>query len=577
MYSTKKQTFLQGAAILSCSVISVKILGALFKIPLIGIVGENGMGYYNTAFSIYAVFYSLATAGFPTAISKLVSENYAKGRYENIVKIRKMAFPIFLFLGLISTFTMLIVAKPYTQYIGNELAYIPIIALSPSIFFCCLISVYKGYYQGLSNMYPTAFAELIEAAVKLVLGLAFSYACLNYLKSEYQISYTVLGKSLVENEANLYIYSLSASAALLGVSFGSFFAFLFFVFYNKLNKNKLIAENNNKAQSCKLLFKRLWKTAVPVGIGAVSISFCMLIDASVLQRQLSSLVQKFPNELLEIYINFLPSENAENISSIPNFLYGCYSFALTLFMLVPSLTQALAISALPSLANVWVTGNKKTISVNIEAILRITCLVAIPAGLGLTAVARPIVYVLNGGGGSSEITARILMLLGVSAVFSAVSIPINAMLQAIGKEKIAVINLIIALSLKITLSYFLSLVVSINILAACISTFCCYFYVCIANLIVLVKSSSIKIDLYSAVYKTLIASIISILITFAMSFYMMSANVDMKINLLCSVLAAVISYIILILCTKTLKESDFKMLPNSEKIIKKLKKYNWIE
>lgn len=551
MYSAKKQSFLQGAVILSCSVICVKILGALFKIPLISIINENGMGYYNTAFSIYAVFYSLATAGFPTAISKLVSENYAKSNIENIVKIKKMSLPIFLCLGLVSSLVMLISAKPYTQYIGNELAFVPIISLAPSIFFCCLISVYKGYYQGLSNMYPTAFAEVIEAGGKLVFGLAFAYLTVNYLSAN---------SPLNSNEDYLYIYAMGASSALLGVSFGSFFAFVFFFFYNKLDKNKLISTNKKQADSYKKLFKKLWKTAIPVGIGAVSISVCMLVDASILQRQLLLLCQKFPNELLEIYSSYLSSENTENISSLPNFLYGCYSFALTLFMLVPTLTQALAISALPSLAKLWVAGNKQAIKANIEAILRMACIVAIPAGLGLTATARPIIAVLNGSESSTEITSRILMILGVSAVFSAVSVPINAMLQAMGKAKIAVANLTFGLSIKVVLSYFLCSVVSLNVLGACISTLCCYTYVCLSNLIVLVKASPVKINLYCCVYKVLTVSLVSIIATFFISYYMMSQNVDMKINLLISISFAVVSYLVLILATKTLKESDIKML-----------------
>ncbi|MFI3324580.1 MAG: polysaccharide biosynthesis C-terminal domain-containing protein [Clostridia bacterium] len=563
MYISKRQSFLQAAVILSLSMIMVKIMGAMFKIPLISIINENGMGYYNTAFSLYSVFYSLSTAGFPTAISRLVSENLAKGNYTNILKIKKISLPIFVLLGIISSLIMLIIAKPYTNFIGNSLAYLPIIALTPSIFFCSVISVYKGYYQGLSNMYPTAFCEIIEALIKLVLGLSFSYFTVKYLNSQFELNNTVLGISYADSHAYLVIYSLSATSALVAVSLGSFFSLIYILIYNKFNKVSFVGNKlYSKPNTTKTLFIKLLRTALPVGIGSLSISFCMLLDSAILQKILYDLTQKFPNELLSLYGKYLPTENLDNINSLPNYLYGCYSFSLTLFMLVPTIAQAFATSAVPSLASVWSLKSNKAIKLNIETILRLTCIVSIPAGLGLTAVARPIVSVLNGSNGSSQIMSKILIILGFAAVFSAVSIPINAMLQAVGKAKIATINLSMGLFLKVVLSYFLCQIVSINIFGACISTLGCYLYVSLANLICLVRFSPVKLDLITSVYKPLIVSIFSIITTFFISYYMMTVNFDMKLNVIISVGFAVVFYSILLLLTKTIKDSDINMIKN---------------
>ena len=183
-----KQSFLHGALILLVAVAIVKVIGALFKIPLNLIITPVGMGYFSTAYNLYNPIFSLATAGFPIAIARLVSENYARGRFRDIRQIHKVSIPIFLTLGLLAFCLMFFGAKPYVSYAtdsGDMNALPAIYLLSPAILFSSMVAIYRGYYEGLRNMYPTALSEVVEALFKLVLGLAGAYLVIQNGLNEY--------------------------------------------------------------------------------------------------------------------------------------------------------------------------------------------------------------------------------------------------------------------------------------------------------------------------------------------------------------------------------------------------------
>ena len=173
-----RQSFLHGALILTMSIFIVKVIGMLFKVPLNWIITEEGMGYFNTAYNFYGPIFSLATAGFPIAISKMVSENFTKGRFRDVRQIHKASIPIFLVTGGLGTLVMFVGAGPYVKVVENPLSYYAMMALAPAILFSCLSSIYRGYYEGLRNMYPTALSEILEALGKLLTGLCGAYMVL---------------------------------------------------------------------------------------------------------------------------------------------------------------------------------------------------------------------------------------------------------------------------------------------------------------------------------------------------------------------------------------------------------------
>ena len=176
MSAKQKQNFLHGALILMSATVIVKIIGYFFKVPLKGIIGVSGFGYFNAAYGLFNTLYALSVAGMPIAVSRMVAQNMQQGRYRDVRKIKRLSTVSFLCTGLLGTLLMFAGAGPYVRFAENPNAFLAVFVMAPAIFFVCVSSSYRGYYEGLRNMYPTAWSQISEALVKLACGLLFSSA-----------------------------------------------------------------------------------------------------------------------------------------------------------------------------------------------------------------------------------------------------------------------------------------------------------------------------------------------------------------------------------------------------------------
>ena len=199
----KSQSLLNGALVLVVATVLVKVIGALFKIPLSMLIGEVGRGYFNTAYEIYTPLYSISMAGLPIAVSRMVAKERSLGHFRDVRLIRKVATRLFLMTGAIGTILMFIIAYPYTKFVVGYTENIwCVLAIAPSIFFCCCMSTFRGYYEGMQNMMPTAISQVIEALSKLLLGLGITYAFLSLQLKKFanldNTKKTMIGNSGVE-------------------------------------------------------------------------------------------------------------------------------------------------------------------------------------------------------------------------------------------------------------------------------------------------------------------------------------------------------------------------------------------
>lgn len=151
----RRQSFLQGALVLTGGMALVKVMGALFKVPLTYAVGEYGIGLFHVAYHFYAPVLSLATAGFPIAVSRLVSENSSLGRWNDARQVKRVAMPLFLSIGVGGMVLLTCLAPFYCQWVtGVPYALIPMVALAPAIPLACATSVYRGFSRYVSGICP---------------------------------------------------------------------------------------------------------------------------------------------------------------------------------------------------------------------------------------------------------------------------------------------------------------------------------------------------------------------------------------------------------------------------------------
>lgn len=170
------QNFLHGALILAASALIVKLIGAFFKVPLANIIGGSGMGYFMTAYDFFNPVRSLAVAGIPVAVSKMVSEAVATGRFADARRTFRAALGLMCITGVLGTVGVFAFGELFADLAGNPGASAAVLSIAPAIFCCCMISVYRGYYEGQRNMIPTALSQVFEALIRLMCGIGFAGA-----------------------------------------------------------------------------------------------------------------------------------------------------------------------------------------------------------------------------------------------------------------------------------------------------------------------------------------------------------------------------------------------------------------
>ena len=570
------QGFLGGALILLIAVGLVKVIGAFFKIPLNAIIGDVGMGYFGTAYTIYHPIFSLATAGFPVAIARMVSENLERKRYRDVRRLHAVSIPIFLLLGTLACALMLLGSAPFLAFINraDQNALPAVYVLAPAVFFGSLSAIYRGYYEGLGDMRPTAFSEVAEALCKLILGLLTAWAVMDRAMEEFASSGTVFGQAVSSMDyARSAALSWAAAGAILGVTVGSVISLVTLWVYHRVQGDGIAQEQLRSSPAParrRILVRSLIRTAVPVALGALAVNLSSLVDTAFLQNRISTVMIEHADVLLGMYGDFLRPEDIAQ-GRVPTALFGCYTNALTLFMLVPALTQAFGVSALPSVTAAWTSGSRPKLESSIENVLRIVALITMPAGIALSVLSGPIASLL----GYNPITGKILVLLGLGSIFAAANIPINSMLQAVGRLDLPVKLLCVGLVIKIGLNYVLTGIPEINVMGAGFGTLVCYFFLTFFGLAALGKETHMELRLFRLFGKPFLASVAAAAAGWQVS-HLVQRILPGRWEALFSMAVFVLVYGFCVLFLRILRKSDLQALPGTEKITKILEKHHWI-
>ena len=252
-----------GTAVLLISAVIVKIIGALFKIPLSSAhcLGDEGFGFFSSAYDLFSPLYSLAMAGLPVATARTVSEHTAAGRYRDARLSYRLSRKFFLIAGIMGTAVFAALVIPFVRLTDATGKTAPaLFAVAPAVLFSCILSAERGYYEGLNNMLPTAVSELTEALCKLILGLGAAFITVRLTGS------TVWG----------------AAAAMVGITVGTLFAFLYTRIYAKLKGDGITAEmleNSPEPQSGADTFKKMILLTLPIALTSLTVNIPPMIDA----------------------------------------------------------------------------------------------------------------------------------------------------------------------------------------------------------------------------------------------------------------------------------------------------------
>ena len=446
-----KKTFFSGVLLLSLSTVLVKIVGLLYKIPMLSYLGSVGMGYFNSAYEIYALFCVIATAGLPVALSVLVSAALAKGEKRQAKRIFYTALGVFVLIGLIGTLAMLLFAKRFCDLMQSPNAYFCILSISPTVFLVCVASALRGYFQGYQKMLPTAISQLIEAVGKLVFGVLFARYALDQGLEPPQVA-AAAGVGLTVGTALSLLYLLLEAIR--------------FRILQAREKEEPMARSESEGR----IMGRLARLAVPMTLGASVVSLTKLVDMTMILRRLQAIGYT---------------------EALANDLYGSYTtLALSVFGLIPSLVTAVALPLVPSLSAAIAANDRDRQVQLIKTSYRLVSFFAIPSALGVAAFSKPILSLLFARESEAVATAApLLSLLGASVFLSCMITATNSVLHAYRRVAYPVLAMLAGTLIKILSSYILIGIPAIGMMGAPISTFLCDGLIVGMNLIFCVRVS----------------------------------------------------------------------------------------
>ncbi len=541
-----------------------KVIGALFKIPLANILGGVGMSYFSAAYAIFLPVYAIAVIGLSTAVSRTIAENIAFERYKNVKKIKRIAVLSFGILGLFFSLLIVLTAKPFSLYIiQNEKALPALYAMAPCIFFGSVMSCYRGYFEGRHNMTPTALSQVLEAVAKLVCGLLFAILTLNYCNDKFLANEKIFGV-FCEDEVAFAQASLPyiAAAAVLGITASSLIACLFMIFRDFIDKNKFSREmllKDKSTDSTKDIFKSLLFLVIPVAIGSLVTNLTSLIDLATITRFLNNSIKSSPEFFTNKYEKVLNSQISLEV--LPDFIYGSFTgLAVTVFNLIPSVMGMFGKGVIPKLAENYALNDKKNLEKNVQNIIFLTSIVAIPSGVGVAFLSKPILlFLFPERIAEVEVIAQSMIFLGVSIIFLSLTIPIFSMFQAIGRADFPVKIMLVGIAIKLLGNVIFLPINRLNVSGAAISTGICYMIILVVSLYYLKKITNVRYNYSFLFIKPAFASIFCGL-TAHLSYTFLLNKASNLVVLPLSIIVGFIFYVILLYLLGEIEKNALKSM-----------------
>ena len=608
----KQNTFFGGAAILAVGILVVKVIGMFYKIPLVNIIGAQGNTDFTNAYNIYAVLLTISTAGFPVALSKLVSEANAQGRRNQARRTFQLAMIMLLILGVASFLVMYFRADALADLMHDTKSSAGIKALAPAVVCVGCLAAMRGYSQGHLNMAPTSVSQIIEAACKLAVGLPLAWWIINRMN--------------LPPEAG-------AAGAITGVTVGTVVALAYMLVDVLMARAREPGRARDVPDEARSIVWSILRIAIPITLSSSMVGIVNVIDASLVQGQLQRVLLENPAswELYQSFVDFTPLQSAiaawrdtlaedapatmaalsaqidkelaaktvqsaaqtlrTTLEAISRTLYGNYGGALNIYNLPVSLMTAITASVIPTVSGALARRDRRGATRVASSAMRITALLACPMGVGLLVMGQPIMQLLYPTL-ERDLAGPLLSALGLATVFVCMMLVCNSILQAYAFVNVPILVMVTGGALKIFANYHMVAMPKIGIYGAPVGSILC-FGLCLGLDLLIISRAIPRRPRYDDVFvKPLLASVI--MGGAAWAVYGLGSTLMMKLGLLCvrdqatqqvlglsragnglmtlgAIGVAMVIYLVLIVVLGGISRDDLALMPKGDRIARLLR------
>lgn len=446
----KENNFIVQGSILAVTSILVRLIGIFYRVPLINIIGDQGMAYYMTAFNMYSIMLLLSSYSLPLAVSKMIAARVARGEFKNSRRILKAS----LFYATLVGAAGAVIIWFGADFFANQIFQAPFCvyalkSLAPAVWVMAYLGVFRGYFQGLGTMMPTAFSQVFEQIVNAIVSVGAA-AVLFKLGHQSNLVY----------DATQYPYAFGAAGSTIGTGAGALTALLFLLFilfvYRKTNKRMLRRDQTQYVEGYGEIARILFLTVVPVILSTAVYNFSSVLDNAVFNNGMKKLGQD--------YIT----------------VWGVYTGKYQMLVNVPlAVANSLSASLIPALSMAVSSRNRTQIKDRVAVTIRFAMIVAIPSAVGLAVLAGPVNDLLFAGDNSLSI--RLTMAGSLSVIFFSLSTVTNAILQGLNRMRVPIMHAIVSLVIHIGLLYLMLMVFQWGIYSVLIANILFGFCMCILN------------------------------------------------------------------------------------------------
>ena len=542
----KKQTksavnagFVQGAAILGIAGLLVKIIGAVYRIPLANIVGESGMAYYEVAYPYYSWLLVISSAGLPTAISKLVSERIALGDIVGAKRVFRAALRLLFVIGIVTAVLLFVLSSPIANLSGAAPARYSLMALSPALLFVSVMCAYRGYLQGMQCMTGTAISQIVEQLIKLIFGFGLAFL---FVKTSPDAP------------------ELAAMGALIGVSVSELFALAVIKFYYDArirNRSLPVCVSTKGAKSGLRgsIIKRLLAIAIPITIGASIMPVTGIADSVFIINFLEK------HDIAMGIAEEIANENARVAYTVLR------SYVTPLINMPAVLTLSLSMSLVPAISQAVTRKEKRIVNAASRTGIKLAMFIGAPCAAGLFILGGPIMSLLYSAVRNNQdrfIQAQqVMYIAAVGVLFLSLVQTLTGIIQGLGKPRVPVYFLALGGIVKVVSMVILMQFTSMGILGAALSTVLCYAVAGIADTVYVIRKTRMNISYTDTFAKPLFSSIVMGFAVFAV--YTLGSKLGHPtLATLASLCIGVAVYGGLMILLRPFSNSDLEFLPKKD-------------
>ena len=523
----KESNFLIQGGILAAAGLLVRVIGLAYRIPLIRIIGDEGMGYYSVAYEIYSIVLLLSSYSLPLAVSKMISTKLAKEEYANAGRILKAALAYATLIGGVGCMFVWLTAGWFAEvFYKLPLCRYALESLAPTIWIMSYLGVMRGYYQGRRTMVPTAVSQIIEQLVNAAVSVGAAWL--------------LCQRALNDGLGNAVARAYGAAGGTIGTGAGAMSALIMFAVLYMLHRGAYRAESQSDTRSGSDSYSQiagaLVMTVIPVIVSSAIYNISGIIDAY-------------------IYSNIMTGRFAQDASEVAA-QYGAFTGKYKTLMNIPvAIANALASSLIPAMSSARARGSKADTNSAVNMSVRCVMLICLPASVGLTVLGGPIVRLLFG---ASDIAERMTTIGSLWVACYSLSTVTNAILQGCSRMELPVHHAVISLVIHIVSLAALLLVFNMGIYSMPISGIIFALLMCILNAVSIRREVGYEPDIRASYLLPALCSIAMGAVTLLMRLLLQRLGTGNTTICAVCVICAVAVYAVLVTVTGCLKLSDLR-------------------